>query len=94
MTENINQFFSLLSENLSTISQILIICRILGGVRAKKTRGSNIICRTLHTQRGDGANTTRLWPIQRNRRSHNDAIKEHESKKSAPRMETHSTSTL
>ena len=30
---------------------------------------------SLHTQREDGANTSRLRPLQRNRRSHNDAIK-------------------
>ena len=49
------------------------------GLRAKKPRGNNIICRLLqdlwlHTQREDGANTTRQRPTQRSRRSHNDAI--------------------
>ena len=37
----------------------------------KKHRGNNILCRLLqgfllHTQREDRANTTRLWPTQRN----------------------------
>ena len=42
------------------------------------SKGQNItICRllqflSLHTQREDGANTNRLRPLQRNRRSHND----------------------
>ena len=60
-------------------SQILTIRRILEGVRAKKPRGNNIICRLhqglgCYTQKKDGANTTHLWPIQRNRCSHNDVI--------------------
>ena len=45
----------------------------------KKTWGNNTIRRLLqdiwlHTQREDVANTFRLRPPQRNRRSHNDAI--------------------
>ena len=58
--------------NRSTISQILTIRRILEGVRTKKPRDNNGVW--LHTQREDGANTTRLWPTQRSRRSHNNAI--------------------
>ena len=58
--------------------KFMTIRRILEGVRAKKTWRNNIICRVLqghwrYTQREDGANTTRLRPTQRNRRSHNDA---------------------
>ena len=50
----------------------------------KKPRGNNIICRLhqglwLLTQRKVRTNTTRLWPTQRNRHSHNDAIKKHKS---------------
>ena len=45
----------------------------------KKLRGYNIIRRLLQdlwfqTQREDKANTIRLWPTQRNRRSYNAAI--------------------
>ena len=63
-------------RNQSTTSQILTI---LECVRAKKPRGNNIVCWLrqglwLHTQRKDGANTTRLRPTQNNRRSHNNAI--------------------
>ena len=53
--------------------------RILEGVRAENLEGNNIICQLyqglwLHTQSEDGPNTNHLWPAQRNRRSHNDAI--------------------
>ena len=66
-------------RNWTTTLQILTIRRILERVREKKTWGNTIIRRFLqsiwlHTQREDGANTTRLWPLQRNRRSHDDAI--------------------
>ena len=64
-------------RNRSTKAQILTIRRILEGVSAKKPIGNNIIYRLLrglwlHTQRGDGANSTRLQPTPKNRRSHND----------------------
>ena len=66
-------------RNRSTTSQILTIRRILEGVRAKKPTGNNIICRLyqslcFHSQREDGANSTRIWPTKRNRRSHNDSL--------------------
>ena len=53
---------------------MLTIRRILEDVRAKKHWRNNIIGQIrqgflLHTQRVDGANTTRLLPTQRNRRS-------------------------
>ena len=70
-------------RNRSMTSQMLTIRRILEGVKkgGKKIRGSNIICRLhqglwLHTQRENGANTTRLRPTQRN----TDAIWKQESK--------------
>ena len=54
-------------RNRSTTSQISMIRQILEGVCAKKPRGNNSICRPyqglwLHSQRKDGANSTRLWP--------------------------------
>ena len=57
--------------------------------RCKKHWGSNIICKLLqglwlHTQREDGANTSRLRLPQRYRRSHNDAIQKHEGKSLLP----------
>ena len=62
-------------RNRSTTSQILTIPRILQGVY-------NIIrwflpCIWLHTQREDGANTSRQRPSQRNRRSHSDGLQKH-----------------
>ena len=61
--------------NRSMASQILTIRWCM----CKKPRGNNIICQLrqglwLYTQRKEEANTTRLRPTQRNRRSHNDAI--------------------
>ena len=66
-------------RNRSTVSEIFTIRRILEGVRAKNPTGNNIICRLhqglrLYTQSKVGANTIRLRPTQRNRRSYNDAI--------------------
>ena len=66
-------------RNRSTTSQILTIRRILKGVRTKKPSVNTIICRLLqgiwlHTQRDNGANTSRLRTPQRNRCIHNDAI--------------------
>ena len=63
-------------KNRSTTSQIL---QILEGVREKKPRDNNIICRLVlglrvHSQWKDGANSTRLQTTKRNRRSHNDAL--------------------
>ena len=51
----------------------------------KKPRGNNIICWLyqdlwLHSQRKDGAKSTRLRPTKKNHYSHNDAIKKHKSK--------------
>ena len=66
-------------RNRSTTSQILTIRKILEGVRAKKPTSNHIICRLyqglwLHSQRKDRANSTRLRPTKRNRRSHNDSL--------------------
>ena len=66
-------------RNRSTTSQILTIRRILEGV-SEKPRGNNIIRWLLqgvllHTQKEDGAYISRQWPTQRERRSHNDAVK-------------------
>ena len=60
-------------RNRSTTLQILTIRRILEGVRAKKPSGYNIICRLykglwFHTQREDGANSSRIRSTKRNRR--------------------------
>ena len=67
-------------RNRSTISQILTIRRIIG-VRQKST-GCYIICRLckglwFHTQREDGANSTRIRFTKRNHRSHNDSLQKH-----------------
>ena len=65
-------------KNRSTTSQILTICRILG-VWEKNLEATILFvdffkCLWLHTQRKDGANTTRLRPTQRNRCSYSGAI--------------------
>ena len=66
-------------RNRSTTSQILTICRIFEGVRAKKLTGNNIICRLylglwLRSQRKHGVNSTCLRPTKRNSRNHDDAL--------------------
>ena len=58
---------------------MLTIRQILEGVRAKNLEATILFVDFAkafdsYTQRKDGANTTRLRPTQRNRRSHNDAI--------------------
>ena len=60
------------------MSQILIIHRILEGVRAKYLQAIILFVDFTKAfdsiQRKDGANTTRLRPTKRNHRSHNDTI--------------------
>ena len=85
LRENQNGF----RRNRSTISQILTVRRILEGVRAKKPTGNNIICRLhkglwFHTEREDGANSTRIRSTKRNRCSHNDSQQKHQSESAVP----------
>ena len=66
-------------RNRSTTSQILTIRRIFLRCTWKKPRGDNLIRRLfqdlwLYTRRKYRANTIRLRPTQRNRRSYKDAI--------------------
>ena len=51
-------------------------------------RGVDFQVLWFHTQRKDGANTVRLRPTQRNRRSHYDTIKKHKSKIRSPDGDT------
>ena len=66
-------------RNWSMTSQILTIRRILEGIHAKKPEVTLLFVNfskvfDLHSQREDGANSSCLLPLQRNRQSHNDAI--------------------
>ena len=65
-------------RNRFTMSQILTLWNSWR-CTCKKPRGNIIICRLyqglwLHSQRKDGANSTRLWSTKRNCCNHNDAI--------------------
>ena len=66
-------------RNRSTTSQILTICRILEGIRAKKLTCDITICRLyqgfrFHSQREDRTNPTSIRPTKRNRGSNNDSL--------------------
>ena len=73
-------------RNRSTTSQILTIHWILEGVRAKNLQATILFVDFTkqglwpHSQRKDGANSTRLRPTKRNHRSHNDVLYKHQSK--------------